>query len=117
MVGQWWLHHLLDRPPSPGWHKRQFLIEAMYPAEVVGDCSPAALVFPRVAHADTSVLKRISRDEALLELAPNILLTSGTHAQAHLDILGDLVRSCACYRLETGRDFDALPDLLRGVIL
>ena len=54
--------------------------------------------------------------EALLELAPNVLLTEVRSSQAHLDALAELARTCACYRLETGRDFDALPGLLRGLV-
>ena len=58
----------------------------------------------------------MGRDEALLELAPNVLLTEPRSSQAHLDVLAALVRETACYRLETGRDFHVLPTLLRNLL-
>jgi hypothetical protein len=54
--------------------------------------------------------------EALLELAPNVLLTERESAQAHLSMLGALTASCTCVRLHTGRDFDALPETVAGLL-
>jgi hypothetical protein len=76
----------------------------------------AALVFPRVAPSERSALEPIGPAEALLELAPSVLLTEARSTQAHLDVLGQLARELPCYRLETGRDFDALPGLLRPLL-
>jgi hypothetical protein len=58
----------------------------------------------------------MSLDEALLELAPNVLLTEATSSRAHLEVLGSLARQCRCYRLEAGRDIETLPHLLLGLI-
>jgi hypothetical protein len=55
-------------------------------------------------------------EEALLELAPNVLLTEMRSSQAHLDALADLVGASACYRLETGRDFAALATSLSHLL-
>lgn len=77
---------------------------------------PAALVFPRITDTERSIIKTMSRDEASREIAPNVVLTKAAPAQVHLDMLATLVRSCACYYLHTGRDFDALPGLLRQVV-
>lgn len=55
-------------------------------------------------------------DEALLALAPNVLLTAPDHAQAHLDALAVLVRACDCYRLDAGRDFDRIAELSRELV-
>jgi hypothetical protein len=54
--------------------------------------------------------------EALLELAPNVLLTDLSSSQAHLDALTRLARQCACFRLYTGQDFDALPGRLGALV-
>lgn len=110
------LHHLLDRPPTPGWHKRPIWPEEIYGAEFVPTCRPAALIFPRIANAATSALMVMDRDEALLELTPNVLLTERRSSQGHLDMLGELVSISSCYRLETGRDFDNLPAMIRDVL-
>ena len=109
------LRHLADRPRTPGSPKRQFRAEDVYRSNVVWESRPAALVFPGVADSDSSRLEPMDRDEALLELAPNVLLTEPSSSQAHLDALAQLIRESECYRLRTGRDLDALPRLLRGL--
>jgi hypothetical protein len=110
------LHALLHRPKAPGWLKRQIQAEDFYGGDIVWECQPAVIVYPRVADAPKSVLKPMDTAEALLELVPNIVLTEARSSQAHLDVLADLVSTRACYRLETGRDFDTLPLLLRDLI-
>lgn len=110
------LHYLLRLPKNHGWRKRQVRAEEVYQVKTVWECKPAVVVFPRIANAEKSVLKPIERDEALLELVPNVLLTEARSSQAHLDVLGQLVKESECYRLEAGRDFDALPILLRDLV-
>ena len=58
-------------------------------------------------------MEPLERDEALLELAPNVLLTDPASSQRHLDALGALVRASRCFRLSAGRDFDRLTALVR----
>lgn len=110
------LHYLLDQPAPSGWPKRQVPAEQLYGERTIWECRPAAVVFPSVANAEKSILRPMSRDEALLTLVPNVLLTESCSSQSHLDVLAQLVSEAACYRLETGRDFDALPALLREVM-
>lgn len=110
------LHPLLHLSKVPGCYKRQVRAEEFYGVDFVRQCRPRVLVFPRVASAEQSILKPMHRDEALLELVPNVLLMEARSCQAHLSILAELVRECACYRLETGRDFDALGKILRELL-
>lgn len=100
--------------PSPtGWRKRQLPAE---PARIVWESAPAVLVFPRVAGRPRSELLPIDAGEALLELAPNVLLTEPASSQAHLDALAGLARASRCYRLETGTDLDEAVELLRELM-
>lgn len=101
--------------PRPGWRKRQLRPEDAFGAEVVWECAPGHLVFPRVAGRDESRLIPLEAGEALLELAPNVLLTEPASSQAHLDALAGLTAESACWRLETGRDLDAAVRLLAGL--
>ncbi len=110
------LQPLLAQPLTPGFTKRQLLSEQFYPHEWVAACTPRVLIFPQVSATPGSTLQPMSRDEALLELIPNILLTERRSSQAHLDSLAALVKQCDCYRLETGRDFDTLPTLLTSLL-
>lgn len=110
------INYLLDRPRTPGQPKRRISAEQIYGAQVVWECEPAAVVFPKVCDREKSVLKPVAADEAFLELAPNVLLTEADSTQLHLDILARLVGKADFYRLEAGRDFEAIPTLLRGLL-
>jgi hypothetical protein len=110
------LSFLLHSPKRRGWRKRQIHPAQVYGAKVVPEARPAAVVIPRISEAPTSVVTRMDPDEALLELVPNVLLTEPNSCRAHLDALGQLVKSTPCYRLETGRDFDQLPIRFRELL-
>jgi hypothetical protein len=110
------LGHLLGQPRRPGAPKRQVRPEELPATRIVWDGAPRVLLFPRVAHTRQSRLTPIGRDEALVELAPNVLLTEPRSSQAHLDALAELVRASTCYRLETGHDLERLPAFLRPLL-
>jgi hypothetical protein len=110
------LSFLLRYPKRPGWRKRQVHPIEMYGARVVPEARPAAVVIPRIAEAETSVITKMDADEALLELVPNVLLTEASSCQAHLAAMRGLVTSTPCYRLETGRDFDQLSVRFREML-
>jgi hypothetical protein len=101
--------------PRPGWRKRQLRAEEACGAEVVWECAPSHLVFPRVVGREESALIPVGADEALLELVPNVLLTEPASSQAHLDALADLAAASSCWRLETGRDLDGAVRLLAAL--
>jgi hypothetical protein len=107
---------LMGIEKRPGWPKRQLRAEERFGAEIVWQCRPVAVVFPRVAGSGRSTLTPMDRGEALLEILPNILLTEPASSQHHLDALAELVATCACYRLETGTDFGELATRLRGLL-
>lgn len=100
-------------PAPAGWRKRQLRADA---ARIVWESEPAVLVFPRVSGRPWSELRPIDAGEALLELAPNVLLTEPASSQAHLDALAGLARASRCWRLETGTDLDEAVGLLRELM-
>jgi hypothetical protein len=71
---------------------------------------------PRLARSPASTLAPTPKDQALMELVCNVLRTDPRSAQAHLDALAAVVKQCRCYRLQTGRDFDKLAVVLRGMV-
>jgi hypothetical protein len=101
---------------TPGWRKRQLRAEEAFGARIAWECEPAVLVFPRVSGRPRSELRPVDPGEALLELAPNVLLTQPEASQAHLDALAELARASRCYRLETGTDLGEAAALLRGLL-
>jgi hypothetical protein len=110
------LGFLLSAPKRCGWRKRQMHPIQVYGVKVAPEARPAAVVIPRIAEAETSVVTQMNPDEALLELVPNVLLTEAHSCRAHLDALRGLVTSTPCYRLETGRDFDQLSFRFRELL-
>lgn len=106
---------LLASPLPDGWRKRQLRAEEVYGAEIVWEAEPAFLVFPRVSGGRESVLSPMGKEEALLELVPNVLLTEPRSSQAHLDALAELAARCDCYRLATGSDLDGAVRVLEGL--
>jgi hypothetical protein len=110
------LHPALTPAALRTGRKSQIRVEEFYGANTVWECRPAVVIFPRVGHTEHSVLTPVDRDEALVELLPNLFLTEAASSQAHLDALTHLAREARCYRLETGRDFDALAERLRGLV-
>jgi hypothetical protein len=110
------LCQLARLPKSQGWRKRQVRPEELYPVKTVLECRPGLLIFPRVSGNGNSFLKPMDRSEALLGLLSNIIRTDPESSQNHLDALTALVKESNCYRLETGSDVDALPELFREVL-
>jgi hypothetical protein len=109
----------LSDTPLPGaghTSKRQLLPELVYAMRFADECTPRLILFPSVAHSDRSVLRPLDPTEALLRLAPNVLLTDAASSQAHLDMLAALVRQSECYALDTGRDFPRLAEELRTLL-
>jgi hypothetical protein len=111
------LGFLLERPGRPGWSKRQLRAAEVPSAGVRLEAEPGILVvLGERRNANESIVEPLARTEALLELTPNVLLTDPKSSQRHLDALEAVVRAGDCYRLEAGRDFDALARLLRSAL-
>jgi hypothetical protein len=104
------------RQREPGWPKHRLWPEQFYDAKITWECAPRLLFFPRLAHSSESRVEEVGGNDALIELLPNVPLTDARSSQAHLDALGDLVRLSRCYRLHLGRDLDAVPSLIRGLL-
>ena len=110
------LHHLLAQPKKDGSPKHQVRAEDVFPVSFLDSCKPRVLVFPSVSGRAVSTITPLDKDEALHELAPNVLLTDSAASQRHLDALAELVRDTKTFRLETGRDFAELGDPLRALV-
>jgi len=110
------LARLVDPAPPAGYPKRPVRVEDIYAARVVPSSRASLLVFPRIAGTERSVLESLDPGEALLDLAPNILLTERCSSQAHLDTLAALVRTVPCHRLHMGRDLEEVVGCLRACL-
>jgi hypothetical protein len=99
------LRHLDGRPTWGGRPKHQVRADELG-ARIELECAPRLLLFPQITDADHCSVEPLSAGEALIELAPNVLLTEARSSQAHLDALGALVRSVPTHRLLLGRGLD-----------
>ena len=104
---------IAGRESRPGWTKHQVRAEDAFGSRFVADATPALLVFPQISTDERSRLDAVPPDEALLELAPNVLLTEPIASQAHLTALGSLTQRAPSYRLHAGRDFGRIAALIR----
>ena len=99
----------------PGSAKRQL------PADASGARSPRARTrrscsFRASRAGGGATSSRCTRDEALLELVPNVLLTDPESSQLHLEVLGRLVRSSRCFRLSASDDFGEVVAVVRELL-
>ena len=99
-----------------GWRKRQIRAEVVYDAPISWTARPRTLIFPSVSGKSSSAIRRVSPEEALFDLAPNVLLTDTAGSQQHLNALAGVVSQCACYRLDTGHDLDDAVAVVRSAI-
>jgi hypothetical protein len=110
------LDFLLRSPKVREFPKRQLRVKDVYGVETVAEARPKAIILPRISGRESSVITPVGRDEALLEIVPNVLLTEARTCQAHLGLLAELVKATACYRLDTGQDFSRIPILFRELL-
>lgn len=110
------LDFLKGSTKNAGWSKKQVRADEVYRSELVRQASPRAIVFPQISRNATSIVRPLTADEAFREIVSNVLLTDAVSCRNHLAILTQLVKQTPCFRLETGRDFDRIPALLRALL-
>jgi hypothetical protein len=76
-----------------------------------------ALAFPRVTNLSASRVRRASRREALLTLAPGSLLALPNTGVGALDLLGRLVERLPSYWLELGHDLKTIPERVSDILV
>jgi hypothetical protein len=108
--------HLVGAPRMAGARKHRIRPENVFGRPSVMRGRPAVLVFPVVGDAEDNRVRPMSQAEALVELVPNVLLTEPATAQAHLDVLGQLVQRCHSFRLLTGRRVEEIPGVVQGLL-
>jgi hypothetical protein len=80
-------------------------------------CRIHSIVLPRVLHRPASVLRRASKGEALMALAPSSLLVGErSYAMEGFDKLARLVQQVPCYWLELGGALEEIPDVFERLL-
>ena len=110
--------HDLRGVSKPNARRKQAICPTnVYDVRPCWECTPAVILFPQPGKAERSVITALPKAEALLQLVCNVVRTEPRSSQAHLDALAALVKDCRCYRVQTGRDFDHLPDMVRSLLM
>ena len=111
------LRNASDTVLHPGFPKRAFHAEELYPTSIGECCRPALVLFPHVVDAPYSHLEAIPKSRALEMLLPHALLVyDPAVARREFQVLAKLVQQVDCYRLHFGRDILDLPALIAPLL-
>jgi hypothetical protein len=102
---------------QPGFPKRGFYAEELYPTSIGACCRPALVLFPQVVDAPRSHLEPLPRSRAMELLLPQALLVYDAEvARREFQALAKVVQQMDCYRLHFGRDILDLPKLITPLL-
>jgi hypothetical protein len=110
------LQCVVDDPLPPGRAKHPVRLEDVLGVPRGLECRAAALALCAVGDDDRTVVEPVPASDALIELAPNVLLTEPAASQAHFGALARLARSVPCYRVRTGRDLEQAAATLASLV-
>jgi hypothetical protein len=111
------LETLVDRSEDFPQDKELYLLNHHFPKQVIAKCALKAVLLPKVDPNQPLSLAPISRQQALLSLAPITTTLLPDAGPEVLTRLGALVRALPCYRLNLGPEIEAVPHFLRETIL
>ncbi len=101
----------------PGFPKRYFYADDLYPMAAGQRCQPAIVLFPHVVDAPRSRLELLPKSRALEAMLPQALLVYDQEvARREFQVLAKLVQQVDCYRLHFGRDILDLPKLITPLL-
>ena len=104
------------RAPTPGFPKRLHRFEELLGRSPAAACQPRLMLFPEVAPERSTKLDPLDRGEALLRLAPDVLLTHEAHSRRHVSAIADLLATVDCYSVCSGHDLERAAELVRGLL-
>jgi len=111
------LREATEQVLHPGFPKRYFYADDLYPTTVGERCQPAIVLFPHVVDAPQSHLELLPKSRALEALLPQALLVYDQEvARREFQVLARLVQQVDCYRLHFGRDILDLPKLITPLL-
>jgi hypothetical protein len=97
--------------------KHLVLLSQIASLQFARSCRIHSIVLPRVLHRPRSVLRRASKGETLLALAPSSLLVGErSYGMEGFHKLARLVEQVPCYWLELGGALDEIPRVLEGLL-
>jgi hypothetical protein len=94
--------------------KHKFRVRELHPDRTAITCVPRVILFPEIADQPASELTPMKATESLVALMGQTSFLAFDPAATHrqMDVLQDLIRQSACYRLVGGHDLREDPGLL-----
>jgi len=102
-------------PGPPGEKAVAYLHEHAAPS-LLARAPVRAVVLPRIGAAGKSVLRPVGRASALREMTPSAIDDDPSLREDAFRVLAALASAVPCHVLELGRDLDAIPGLLAGLL-
>ena len=98
--------------------KSLVLLSEITGAALSGRAKVRVVALPRVVNSERTTVRRASKGEALLRLAPSSLLLLPYSGLGHagFQALSELVEAVPAYWLELGRDLEQLPAAVGGLL-
>jgi hypothetical protein len=103
-------------PPEPPADKSVAFLHEHVPETLLTQAPVRAVVLPRVSDRRVSTLRPAGRGEALFAMTPSSIDDDPTLRHDAFRLFAALASSVPCHVLELGRDVDALPALLAGLL-
>jgi hypothetical protein len=101
--------------PAEGFPKWLHRFEDLFARAPVPSCEPRVIVFPEIAKLPSEITQ-LDGGEALLRLAPDVLLTHAEATEAHVAAIGALLEQVRCYAVRSGSDLERAADLVRALV-
>jgi hypothetical protein len=110
-----WISHAetVERMGAPT--KRLLRMSAAAPTHLASS-SPIHVVVSTVLGTRASAIRPMAKAAALLALAPSSMLQLPVSSRLLLERMSQVIEHLPAYALEVGRDLDALPRLVRGLV-
>lgn len=102
---------------SPKDDKFLVLLSQVLPSQIERAATIRAIVLPRISHAEKSHLKRATKREVMLRLAPTSFFTPFNSGARGFERLGQLVDRVPLYWLEMTECLDEIPPLVHQILM
>jgi hypothetical protein len=96
--------------------KAMLFLQRYFPEQLMPRSKPRAILVPRVADQDHTVITPAAASHVFKAIMPSTLFQLPGNAQDEFRALAKLVRALPCYEMALGRDIAAIPRVIRAFL-
>lgn len=101
---------------AEGGEKAMIFLQRFFPEQLLPRSTLRAILVPRVAEQDATVITPASASHVFKAIMPSTLFQLPGNAQGEFRAMADLVRALPCYEIALGRDIAAIPGVIRAFL-